>query len=225
MTDRDPRFTVGMIAEWRGQKYRLIDIRPYRRLDGRDSAIMVWRSRCIECGDLFETTTPLQELTKATRRCPTHVRRGKIADHWRVLAAADPGDGKVKHGGDGKSKNQNRNGAALIPDGDPDPDIAPPAYRATNRVRVRGEKLSRIIWNGRQWAVTKSGIEARDGTYFIDKRRLWENEATFGWVRHMSEKDWVDQPDFAEALRIARDVHAKHSPRPSQGQARGTGRQ
>jgi hypothetical protein len=102
---------------------------------------------------------------------------------------------------------------------------APPAYHANNRVRARGQRLSRTIWKGWQWAVTARGIECRDGTYFIDKCRLWQGEANYGWVRHMSEKNWVDQSDFAEALRIARRVHAKHSPRPSPDQARRTGRQ
>jgi hypothetical protein len=69
---------------------------------------------------------------------------------------------------------------------------------------VRGERLSRIIWKGRQWAVTKFGIEARDGRYAIDKRRLSED-----WLRHMSEKEWVDLLEFAEALRVARQVHAE----------------
>lgn len=94
---------------------------------------------------------------------------------------------------------------------------APPVYRCTNAVVCCGEEPARILWRGFQWAVTTYGIECRDGTYAIDNCRLWEEEHTFGWIEHIAEKEWVDLVDFAEALRIARHVHAKHSPRPSQG--------
>lgn len=88
----------------------------------------------------------------------------------------------------------------------------PPAYESTSKVRVTGERLSEPIhWTGRQWAVTGHGIEARDGSYVIEGTRVWEDEADFGWVRHLDEKDWVDLPDFVEALRIAR----KRWPRPT----------
>jgi hypothetical protein len=46
--------------------------------------------------------------------------------------------------------------------------------------------------------------ECRDGTYAIARRRIWEDEGDYGWIKHMGEKEWVDLPDFAEALRIAR---------------------
>ncbi|WP_051334783.1 hypothetical protein [Bradyrhizobium sp. Ai1a-2] len=187
-------FTLGMIAEYRGQKYRLIDVRPYRRLDGRDSQIMVWRSRCMTCGALFETTTPFRELTKATRRCSAHVQRTR--QNVRAVVEAYVA-GTLKLAAPPETSDTNRDAGRS----------APPAYHATNRVRVRGQRLSPIIWQGRQWAVTKHGIECRDGTYAIAKSRLWE-----GWERHMAEKEWVDQADLAEALRIARQVHAKQAP-------------
>jgi hypothetical protein len=80
----------------------------------------------------------------------------------------------------------------------------PPRYEADNRVRCRGGRLSKIFWQGRQWAVTAYGVECRDGSYAIETVRLWEDEDRYGWVRHMGDKEWVDLPDFAEALRIAR---------------------
>jgi hypothetical protein len=80
----------------------------------------------------------------------------------------------------------------------------PPQYEGGGEVKVRGEPLDKIYWQGRQWAVTSHGLENRDGTYAIDKSRLWEQEDDYGWVRHMAEKVWVDLPDFAEALRIGR---------------------
>jgi hypothetical protein len=86
----------------------------------------------------------------------------------------------------------------------------PPRYRCAADVMILGEQLSRPIhWQGHQWAVTSAGLECRDGTYTIKKGRLWEEEAGYGWVRHMSEKGWVNLPDFAEALRIARHVHRR----------------
>jgi hypothetical protein len=76
--------------------------------------------------------------------------------------------------------------------------------QATNRVKRRGDRLSRIIWMGRQWAATKYGVECRDGCYAIERKRLWEEDDIHGWVMHMAEKAWVDLDDFAEALRVAR---------------------
>jgi hypothetical protein len=53
----------------------------------------------------------------------------------------------------------------------------PPQYEAGNHVHCRGEGLSQpIYWQGRQWAVTPFGIECRDGTYAIEKERIWEKE-------------------------------------------------
>jgi hypothetical protein len=72
--------------------------------------------------------------------------------------------------------------------------------QSSNRVRRRGDRLSRVIWKGRQWAATKYGVECRDGCYAIERILLWEE----GWIVHMAEKDWVDLEDFAEALRVAR---------------------
>jgi hypothetical protein len=82
---------------------------------------------------------------------------------------------------------------------------APPRYQSGIPVHVVGEALTEpIYWQGRQWAVTPFGVECRDGTYVIQANRLWEKDEDYGWVRHMAEKSWVDLPEFAEALRIAR---------------------
>ena len=81
----------------------------------------------------------------------------------------------------------------------------PPAYESTTEVHVTGEPLAEPVhWRGKQWAVTSHGIEARDGKYAIAGNRVWEETLGHGWIDHMSEKDWVDIHDFAEALRIAR---------------------
>ena len=41
-----------------GQRYVVIDIRPYRRKDGTPTTLIVWRSHCSDCGQPFELTTP-----------------------------------------------------------------------------------------------------------------------------------------------------------------------
>lgn len=85
-----------------------------------------------------------------------------------------------------------------------DLDSAPGPSRKPVKVRVAGA----VCWCGRQWAATDYGVEALDGSYPIEAARLWEDEDTHGWVRHMADKNWVDLADFAEALRIARG-HAR----------------
>jgi hypothetical protein len=73
-------------------------------------------------------------------------------------------------------------------------------------VTVRGEPLGEIWWQGRQWAVTAYGLECRDGTYVIDKKRLLE-DADYGLVRHVGTKSWVDVDDFATAYLVAVALH------------------
>jgi len=58
--------------------------------------------------------------------------------------------------------------------------------------------------------VTSYGIEARDSTYVIAKQRVWEENEGYGWVDHLQEKEWVDLPDFVEALRLARQRWPKN---------------
>ena len=83
--------------------------------------------------------------------------------------------------------------------------------QASTVVRCRGQRLSYpIYWRGRQWAVTRYGVECRDGFYCIEISRIWEDEFNsqlYGWVEHMAcTKDWVDVGDFVEALRLARSL-------------------
>ena len=65
------------------------------------------------------------------------------------------------------------------------------------------KRQPRVIWQGRQWRVTRDGIETIDRRYSISKERLDED-----WLAHVSEKDWCDTDDLSEALRIAR-AHAR----------------
>jgi hypothetical protein len=81
---------------------------------------------------------------------------------------------------------------------------APWGPQSSDRVTCRGERLHKIIWQGRQWTVTKYGVECRDGCYAIERTRLWEEDEVHSWIMHMADKGWVDLEDFAEALRVAR---------------------
>jgi hypothetical protein len=76
-----------------------------------------------------------------------------------------------------------------------------------SEVAVRGEDLSEIWWQGRQWAVTAYGLERRDGTYFIDRKRLLQDATTYGWVKHIGTKNWADVDDFATAYLVAIAMH------------------
>lgn len=79
-----------------------------------------------------------------------------------------------------------------------------PIASATDEIKVRGEELHPVLWQGRQWAVTEYGIEARDGTYAISARRLHEDERRgWSWHQQMEEKEWVDLADFDTAFEIA----------------------
>ncbi len=78
----------------------------------------------------------------------------------------------------------------------------------TTPVRNRGEELHETIWQGRQWAVTEYGIEARDGKYALPAERLSEAREHSGhqlpdWPLHMAEKIWVDIHDFYTAFLVA----------------------
>ena len=76
------------------------------------------------------------------------------------------------------------------------------------------DDLHEVWWQGRQWAVTAYGIEARDGSYPIEAKRIGEKrgKSMSDWVPHMAEKDWVDLPDFVTSLMVASILHSKPLP-------------
>ena len=76
-------------------------------------------------------------------------------------------------------------------------------------VTVCGEALDATWWTGRQWAVTAYGIEALDGTYAIERKRLFENLSVHSWLEQMSDKAWVDTDDFATAWLVAIALHGE----------------
>jgi hypothetical protein len=78
-----------------------------------------------------------------------------------------------------------------------------------SEVRNRGEGLSEIWWQGRQWAVTSYGLESRNGRYVIERDRLLQDADTYGWVAHVGKKSWVDTDDFATAYLVAVAMHGE----------------
>lgn len=70
-------------------------------------------------------------------------------------------------------------------------------------------KESRMLYKGKQWAVTKYGIEAIDGRYDIKKSAIKTRHEKFdwSWPRHMGEKNWVDVDDFIDVLQAAMKIH------------------
>uniref|UniRef100_UPI003BA88F44 hypothetical protein n=1 Tax=Stappia sp. TaxID=1870903 RepID=UPI003BA88F44 len=75
------------------------------------------------------------------------------------------------------------------------------------QVHVQGEQLADIWWRGKQWAVTEYGIEALDGTYYVEKDRLLEEAENWPWPRQLGTKRWVDPDEFCTAFMVAIVLH------------------
>ena len=96
-----------------------------------------------------------------------------------------------------------------------------------NEVKCSGEKLSAVLWQGRQWAVTDYGLECRNGHYYVEAQNFRKSEAAKGWrehgynwARHIGQKSWCDIDDLEDALtafNILFDEHGKRTcvPAPS----------
>lgn len=83
--------------------------------------------------------------------------------------------------------------------------------QSMNQVKVRGEALDFVLWQGKQWAVTEYGLECRDGRYHIDAKSLMtahgrvnsKDQSFTHWFQHISGKNWVDADDLDAALQAA----------------------
>jgi hypothetical protein len=92
----------------------------------------------------------------------------------------------------------------------PDPNMTYPIIIDDQPVKVQGETLKQIWWQGKQWAVTEYGIECRDGTYAIKAQELTYdllNGTKHGWVEQMLSKGWCDMDDFRTAYFVALSMH------------------
>ena len=78
-------------------------------------------------------------------------------------------------------------------------------FRDLPHVRVTGDPLGHpVYWLGVQWAVTRDGVECRNGTYVVARDRIHEAHAGWTWESHLAEKGWAYMDDFAEAMAFAR---------------------
>ena len=92
----------------------------------------------------------------------------------------------------------------------PDPILTYPISIDDHPVKVQGEALKQIWWQGKQWAVTEYGIECRDGTYTIKAKELTYdllNSTKHGWIEQMLSKGWCDMYDFRTAYFVALSMH------------------
>ncbi len=65
--------------------------------------------------------------------------------------------------------------------------MKPIAYDKTD-VKLRGEPLDEVWWQGRQWAVTAHGLEARDGEVYSRQAKNVENERRACEIRLRAER-------------------------------------
>lgn len=65
------------VRTFHGQRYELVGTFPRARKDGGIATINVWQSACVECGSLFEFSTPAASSKfEPNRRCQRHKRPG-----------------------------------------------------------------------------------------------------------------------------------------------------
>ena len=84
--------------------------------------------------------------------------------------------------------------------------------QAMTRVKLRGEPLGKILWQGTQWAVTDYGLECRDGRYQVRSDKLMNGQknhrqAFNHWYQHIAGKSWVDSQDLDFALQAFMLLH------------------
>ena len=78
--------------------------------------------------------------------------------------------------------------------------------QAMTRVKLRGEPLGLVLWQGTQWAVTDYGLECRDGLYHVAAKDLMKRHeskrAAFNhWYSHIAGKSWCEKEDLDFALQ------------------------
>lgn len=68
----------GGTRTFHGQRYVFVRAFDRERRDGTLATILVWRSRCADCGGPFEITTPaVAAKFQPNRRCQRHKRPGQ----------------------------------------------------------------------------------------------------------------------------------------------------
>lgn len=69
---------VGTVLLREGQRYELLEIRPYVRRDGKQTWLLVWQSHCADCDRAFEVITGIKtSFGNLNRRCSIHHSPGR----------------------------------------------------------------------------------------------------------------------------------------------------
>jgi hypothetical protein len=80
--DAMPPLSVGAVVTKGAQEFRCVEIEPYVRVDGEESAIAVIEARCATCGEWFRfkaarAVFSWKKASVVQRRCEAHRKRGK----------------------------------------------------------------------------------------------------------------------------------------------------
>lgn len=71
----NPAPLILILEQLRGQRYRLIGMKPHQRQDGTMTELLVWESQCMGCGQDFTVTTSSTVNQYLTRRCPACIAK------------------------------------------------------------------------------------------------------------------------------------------------------
>ncbi len=93
------KYTIGMIAYWKDQKYQLAGFRDYHCKGGAVIRAPIWQTRCMICGDMFQTERRGLPLKYPTRCCPVHRMQrptskaiAHVPDRFTMRGADDDND-------------------------------------------------------------------------------------------------------------------------------------
>jgi hypothetical protein len=89
---------IGMVREYKGQRYECVAILPHIRPDKERTEIAVWESGCARCGEPFLFRSPVNKETfMPSRRCRDHKSAGrKVTDQELAEAARKLEERKAK---------------------------------------------------------------------------------------------------------------------------------
>ncbi len=60
-----------------GQLYARVGIQPHVRQDGTVTELVIWRTHCADCGEVFEVTSVASSSPNLNRRCNRHKAAGR----------------------------------------------------------------------------------------------------------------------------------------------------
>lgn len=95
--DFDEEPAIGSLIPFDGVTFSVVGYEDYVRRDGTPSMLIVWNSRCVDCGDEIEIRTGMKSRG-ITKRCEKHRKKGKPATQAAMerLMANRAGQKKIK---------------------------------------------------------------------------------------------------------------------------------